>query len=237
MICFSHDHLGHGMSEGERATIPDVEWYVDDVIQHVLRFKCHYRNTPFFIFGHSMGGLIALRAVQRNPGLFHGMVLMGPLIQITEEIPPSQILAARLVNYLVPTFQAKSFPLDHVTSDPDMLLKLKVDPLRWNEGMKISMILSLHNAIQLVNAHLPKVTTPFLCIHAENDKLCSIEGSRHLHEVATACNDKSLITFPEGEHHLFAEIPDIRWRAINEAVVWITDRCSNVKGPVSIVNR
>ena len=25
------------MSEGERATIPDVEWYVDDVIQHVLR--------------------------------------------------------------------------------------------------------------------------------------------------------------------------------------------------------
>ena len=37
MICFSHDHLGHGMSEGERATIPDVEWYVDDVIQHVLR--------------------------------------------------------------------------------------------------------------------------------------------------------------------------------------------------------
>ena len=53
------------------------------------------------------------------------------------------------------------------------------------------------NHDQLVNAHLPKVTTPFLCIHAENDKLCSIEGSRHLHEVATACTDKSLITFPE----------------------------------------
>ena len=51
------------------------------------------------------------RAVQRNPGLFHGMVLMGPLIQTTEEIPPSQVLAARLANYVVPTFQAKSFPL------------------------------------------------------------------------------------------------------------------------------
>ena len=39
MICFSHDHLGHGLSEGERATVPDIEWYVDDVIQHVLRVR------------------------------------------------------------------------------------------------------------------------------------------------------------------------------------------------------
>ena len=51
MICFSHDHLGHGMSEGERATIPDVEWYVDDVIQHVLRVSFiisdFYISIPF----------------------------------------------------------------------------------------------------------------------------------------------------------------------------------------------
>jgi len=118
-----------------------------------------------------------------------------------------------------------------------MLLKLKVDPLRWNEGMKISMIVSLYNAVQVVNEFLPKVTTPFLSIHAENDKLCSIEGSRHLHNVATACTDKSLIIFPEGEHHLFAETPDIRRQAINEVVVWITERCSCAKGPVNIVDR
>jgi len=99
------------------------------------------------------------------------------------------------------------------------------------------MIVSLYNALQVVNECLSKVTTPFLCIHAENDKICSLEGSRHLHNVATSCTDKSLIIFPEGEHHLFAEIPDIRWRAINEAVVWITERCSNVKGPINIVDR
>ena len=36
-ICFSHDHLGHGISEGDRATVPSIEWYVDDVIQHVSK--------------------------------------------------------------------------------------------------------------------------------------------------------------------------------------------------------
>ena len=41
----------------------------------------------------------------------------------------------------------------------------------------------------------------------------------------------------QGEHHLFAETPDIRRRAMNEAVLWITSRCdSNTKGLVNIVD-
>ena len=55
-----------------------------------------------------------IRAVQRNPGLFHGMVLMGPFIKTTEEIPMSQIMAARLGSYVYPTFQMKSFPLVNI---------------------------------------------------------------------------------------------------------------------------
>ena len=33
-----------------------------------------------FLIGHSMGGMIALRAVLRHPGFFTGLVLNGPLI-------------------------------------------------------------------------------------------------------------------------------------------------------------
>ena len=55
--------------------------------------------------------------------------------------------------YLILTFNNSldysTYFQDHVTSDSDMLLKLKVDPLRWNEGMKISMIVSLYNAVQV----------------------------------------------------------------------------------------
>ena len=37
------------MSEGERATIPDVEWYVDDVIQHVLRVSIRTNSNIYII--------------------------------------------------------------------------------------------------------------------------------------------------------------------------------------------
>ena len=51
------------------------------------------------------------RVVQRNPRLFHGMVLLGPLIKSCEEIPPLQMYAVRLANYIAPNFEAISFPL------------------------------------------------------------------------------------------------------------------------------
>ena len=47
MICFSHDHLGHGLSEGERATVPNIEWFVDDVIQHVAKVVLGSYRLPF----------------------------------------------------------------------------------------------------------------------------------------------------------------------------------------------
>ena len=47
MICFSHDHLGHGLSEGERATVPNIEWFVDDVIQHVAKVTIGSYRIPF----------------------------------------------------------------------------------------------------------------------------------------------------------------------------------------------
>ena len=55
----------------------------------------------------------------------------------------------------------------------------------------------LSNDRQLVNRNLARVSTPFLCLHAENDKICSVEGSRELHDVAHLCKDKALVIFPE----------------------------------------
>ena len=59
-------------------------------------------DLPLFLIGHSMGGMIALRAVLRHPGFFTGMILNGPLIvpgpqvqQTHREQQPSYLLPGR----------------------------------------------------------------------------------------------------------------------------------------------
>ena len=83
--------------------------------------------------------------------------------------------------------------------------------------------MSKRHILQLVNKHLSSVGTPFLVLHAEHDKSCHVDGSRKLYEVASV-EDKQIITFPEGEHNLFIESPDIRMQAMNETVQWVNSR-------------
>ena len=59
---FGHDHVGHGLSEGEWALVGDMGQLTEAVIQHCREKVDQYPGLPLFIIGHSLGGLITLLA-------------------------------------------------------------------------------------------------------------------------------------------------------------------------------
>ena len=65
-LCFGHDHIGHGRSEGERVQLNDMSEYVDPVVTHCKDKKEKYPGLPLYIVGHSMGGLITLLTVLKT---------------------------------------------------------------------------------------------------------------------------------------------------------------------------
>ena len=66
MFVFGHDHLGHGLSDGKRGFIGDIDAYVNDVFFHCTKVKAVFKGKPCYIFGHSMGGLVAIKYVFRK---------------------------------------------------------------------------------------------------------------------------------------------------------------------------
>ncbi|KAH8031138.1 hypothetical protein HPB51_013255 [Rhipicephalus microplus] len=54
---FSHDHVGHGMSEGRRAMVKSADVYVDDILKHVDTERAKFANKPVYLVGHSMRAL------------------------------------------------------------------------------------------------------------------------------------------------------------------------------------
>ena len=48
--------------------------------KYMFNVQDKHPDLPLFLIGHSMGGMIAVRAVLRHPGFFTGMILNGPLI-------------------------------------------------------------------------------------------------------------------------------------------------------------
>ncbi|KAL1468312.1 hypothetical protein MTO96_041566, partial [Rhipicephalus appendiculatus] len=77
---FSHDHVGHGKSEGPRALVKSADIYVDDILTHVDLVKQKYPSRPVFLFGHSMGGTMCVGSALERPKQFSGMVLNAPAL-------------------------------------------------------------------------------------------------------------------------------------------------------------
>ncbi|XP_022258446.1 monoglyceride lipase-like, partial [Limulus polyphemus] len=54
LLVFSHDHVGHGRSEGPRTLIGSIDDCVQDVLHHVDLVKVMYPGCPVFLLGNSM---------------------------------------------------------------------------------------------------------------------------------------------------------------------------------------
>lgn len=80
------DHCSHGRSY--RLTedpcvihVDRYERYVEDFLSVIHRAKADYKELPFYVYAHSMGGAIAVAAIAQEPDLFEKIILSSPMIQ------------------------------------------------------------------------------------------------------------------------------------------------------------
>ncbi|WP_421611200.1 alpha/beta fold hydrolase, partial [Agrobacterium rosae] len=98
---YAHDHRGHGRTKADDAPIGRFAWKegVTKVISDVMAMRTlvgeRHPGLPVILFGHSMGGLIALNTAVSNPGSFDALSIwnsnlnpgiMGRLAQIVLRI-------------------------------------------------------------------------------------------------------------------------------------------------------
>ena len=74
---YALDYRGHGQSGGKRASIRVFREYVDDLVRFIDRVRETRPHPPRFLFGHSMGGLIALQLVLEHPEKVEGLGGVG----------------------------------------------------------------------------------------------------------------------------------------------------------------
>ena len=82
-ICVIHDHRGHGKSVKEMDDLgyfytEDIDAVTGDLHQVTEYIKTLYPGVPIYLFGHSMGSLIARCYLKRYDGELSGLVLCGP---------------------------------------------------------------------------------------------------------------------------------------------------------------
>uniref|UniRef100_A0A803SSH8 Monoglyceride lipase n=1 Tax=Anolis carolinensis TaxID=28377 RepID=A0A803SSH8_ANOCA len=223
---FSHDHVGHGKSEGDRMIVSDFHVFVRDCLQHIDLMKKDHPGLPMFLLGHSMGGAIAILTACERPNEFSGMVLISPLVVASPDVAtPIKVFAAKVLNFVLPNLSLGTLDPNMVTRNRKEVDAYISDPLVYHGGMKVCFVIQLMNAIAKIQRSLSKLTLPILVLHGSPDKLCDIKGSFLLMDTVSS-QDKTLKVYEEAYHALHKELPEVTTSVFTEIQTWILQKLS-----------
>ena len=181
---FAFDQIGHGQSEGKRGDAPAYDALLDGVGAMLAEAGQQYPGTPIYLFGHSMGGNVTLNYILRRTPDIAGAIVTGPWLKLAFSPPPMQVVLARVVNWIMPSYANKR-PMtgEHLTSDPDMIRRYQEDPL-GHGSITARFFLSVQEAGRWALEHAGKWRLPLLLMHGGTDQVTSIEASREFAEAA-----------------------------------------------------
>lgn len=128
---FLYDQRGHGASEGRRGWVSGFERFLDDV--EAARREADRALPgagPLFLYGHSMGAVVAIRFVQTRRPELSGAVLSAPWLRTAMPIPRWKEWGADLLRRVAPTLRVPTgVQAEQLTADPEMQRAYEEDPL------------------------------------------------------------------------------------------------------------
>ena len=215
---YALDHWGHGQSDGTPGFVPAFSAFTDGVEALLELVKREHGDTPRFLVGHSMGGLIAAAHLVTHQQHYAGAILSGPAIKAAEEPSKLMIWVSRLLSRFAPKLGVLALNSDGVSRDPAVVAAYLADPLVYTGKMSARLAAEMFDAMAAVRAQAGRISLPLLLLHGEADSLTAPEGSQFLAE-HVASPDRELKLYPGLFHEIFNE-PE-RDSVIADVTGWI----------------
>lgn len=216
-----YDQRGHGYAQGPRAQIRRFEQLVDDLALVVSGVRASHPDVPLVLLGHSLGGLVAVRAVQSGAVRPDLLVLSSPSLRDGMDVPRwvRRLLAALAEPF--PALPTVRIDPEALSRDPEEVDLYRKDPAGYHGPIKARMAAEMTEHGRRALDEAERVHAPLLIVHGKNDQLAdpgaSGELQRKLHE-----RDATLLLYDEGPHELFHD--PLRDRVFDDVLAWLDER-------------
>jgi len=221
LAVYAVDLRGRGNSDGERFYVEKFEDYVSDVEAVVKVARLRESNLPFFLLGHSAGGVVScLYTLDHQPELA-GLICES----FAHELPaPDFALAVfKGLGHLAPHAHILHLPNERFSRDPKVVDAMNDDPLIAHETQPTRTMAALVRADERLKKEFPLITLPILILHGTADQNTKPGGSQHFYDRVGSV-DKALKLYEGGFHDL---LNDIDKRVVMQDIQgWIGARLS-----------
>jgi len=218
---YALDLRGHGLSGGPRIYIDSFQQYLDDVTQFLQEVRTELPNRPIFLFGHSMGGLIATWLATQNISGICGIVISAAAVQIHNRVFPMLRWLAMPASWLTPRWRVVAMNFSAVSRDPKVVASMASDPLVYHGRMPNRTAGELLRAGAQLPPRLAAIAQPLLILHGTGDRITAPQGAQQFYQQAGAA-DKTLKLY-DGLYHNLLEEPE-KERVIADVLGWLNAR-------------
>jgi alpha-beta hydrolase superfamily lysophospholipase len=204
--CWAHDYRCHGQSPGLRVHVTEFDEFLTDLAAARSLVRQAQPDLPFFLVGHSQGGLIVLREALAHPDGLEGVVVSSPFLGLhPDAAPPAALhMVANIVSTFAPNLMfSKVAEPSALSRDPKVPEAYIADPL-------VSTTVSARWFTSVMKAHADTVarasslSLPALVMQSGEDKLTDPAATRSWVESAPA----KLVEYVEWDglyHEMFNE--------------------------------
>jgi acylglycerol lipase len=217
----AYDQRGFGRSGGHRAYVDRWSQYHDDVEDQLAEVRSAAEGLPLVLYGHSMGGLIALGYALADPRrpLPDLLVLSAPAIDAA--VPAWKRRLADILGGTLPRFAiANTFPAGGLSSDPAVEAAYLADPLavhRTTARLGVSLFREQDRVKSALAGGAPLPVTTYV-LHGVDDPIVPEWASRSLEGRANVTR-----RVYQGLHHETHNEPSGA-TVIDDTIAWITGR-------------
>ncbi|URE49004.1 Monoglyceride lipase [Musa troglodytarum] len=199
--------LGHGGSDGLHGYVPSLDYVVEDTGKFLEKVKSENPGVPCFLFGHSTGGAVVLKAAlyPRIEAMVEGIVLTSPAIRVKQAHPIVGAVAP-ILSLVLPKFQFKGANRRRipVSRDPAAMLAKYSDPLVYTGPIRVRTGHEILRLSSYLLQNMKSITVPFFVLHGTADRITDPLASQDLYNVA-ASRHKDLKLYEGFLHDLLFE--------------------------------
>jgi len=212
------DHFGHGKSEGKRVYVERFEDFTKTLKIYFDSIRKWHPETPIFLIGHSMGGLIGAAYLLAHQDELSGAVLSGPGVKLPDHISQLTILAGKIFSVLMPKAGVAPLNYDGISRDQAVVDAYINDPLVYTGKITARLATELIKTIHHVTEYAEKIKLPIMIAQGSDDRIVDPSGAQDLYD-RVGSEDKTIQYYDGLYHEIFNE-PE-HAQVLNDVQQWI----------------
>lgn len=219
---YTYDQRGHGQSEGLRGYISSFDNLIEDCDRFIN--QTWDDNLPGFIFGHSVGALVAVNFIidkKFDKTNFKGLVTTGAAMKISRDIAPLLQKLSGIIGTILPKLRTVKIDSSFISRDPSEIEKYDTDPLILRDPTYARTGSELIKIMKKMGDKFPNFHHPVLIMHGKADKLIEPEGSELFYNKAKS-EDKELVMFEKSYHEITRDYD--KDKVMSKMISWLKEK-------------